>query len=58
MSGVVHAPAAAHAEELSYQLETSIRATPDALLDDAMDTSMALGGRSTLVGLLAVGVAR
>ncbi len=36
----------------------AIRATPDDLMGDAMDTSMGLGGRSTLVGLLAVGVAR
>jgi len=36
----------------------AIRTTPGALMDTEMDTSMALGGRSTLVGLIALGVAR
>lgn len=40
------------------RLSYAIRTTPGELMDSAMDTSMALGGRSTLVGLLAVGVAR
>jgi hypothetical protein len=36
----------------------AIRTTPDDLMGPAMDTSMSLGGRSTLVGLVALGVAR